>query len=448
MGAEISNKPTNAAHDAQQSGHSSRLARIWGRMPEPAAIITAAVIAGSLAGCASFLLKSGIAQLGHLLTAHLAGDIWLMLLFPLAGMVMSVAYQKLAGEDLSRGTDQLKERIGSNRFSIKRSLMWNPLVACLITVGFGGSAGSEGPSAVSGAAIGSRTAKWFGLSPRAMRILLGCGAGAGIAGIFKSPVGGMLFTIEVLRMELSATAMTALVSSCLAAFSSAYILSGFTWDVGFAGRGTFDPSHIGWMALLGLVCGIYSLYYNKTLTLTAKFLSRISNRWKRAVIAGTALSLMVFLLPPMFGEGYGVVDIIINHLDTPFFGLSPFSHAALNPTVSLTLIAAILLLKGMAVGAVNYGGGVAGQFAPTLFAGCLVGYLFATTANACGVSLPTANFALMGMAAVMAGTIKAPMMAVFIAAEISDSYSFILGFILVSVIAYTITARPLRIIKR
>lgn len=280
-----------------------------------------------------------------------------------------------------------------------------------------------------------------------MRILLGCGAGAGIAGIFKSPVGGMLFTIEVLRMELSATAMTALVSSCLAAFSSAYILSGFTWDVGFAGRGTFDPSHIGWMALLGLVCGIYSLYYNKTLTLTAKFLSRISNRWKRAAIAGTALSLMVFLLPPMFGEGYGVVDIIINHLDTPFFGLSPFSHAALNPTVSLTLIAAILLLKGMAVGAVNYGGGVAGQFAPTLFAGCLVGYLFATTANACGVSLPTANFALMGMAAVMAGTIKAPMMAVFIAAEISDSYSFILGFILVSVIAYIITARPFRLIK-
>ncbi len=447
MGAEISNKPTNAAHDAQQSGHSSRLARICGRMPEPAAIITAAVIAGSLAGCASFLLKSGISRLGHLLTAHLAGDIWLMLLFPLAGMAMSVAYQKLAGEDLSRGTDQLKERIGSGRFSMKRSLMWNPLVACLITVGFGGSAGSEGPCAVSGAAIGSRAAKWFGLSPRAMRILLGCGAGAGIAGIFKSPVGGMLFTIEVLRMELSATAMTALVSSCLAAFSSAYILSGFTWDVGFAGRGTFDPSHIGWMALLGLVCGIYSLYYNKTLTLTAKFLSRISNRWKRAAIAGTALSLMVFLLPPMFGEGYGVVDIIINHLDTPFFGLSPFSHAALNPTVSLTLIAAILLLKGMAVGAVNYGGGVAGQFAPTLFAGCLVGYLFATTANAYGVSLPTANFALMGMAAVMAGTIKAPMMAVFIAAEISDSYSFILGFILVSVIAYIITARPFRLIK-
>ena len=108
MGAEISNKPTNAAHDAQQSGHSSRLARICGRMPEPAAIITAAVIAGSLAGCASFLLKSGISRLGHLLTAHLAGDIWLMLLFPLAGMAMSVAYQKLAGEDLSRGTDQLK----------------------------------------------------------------------------------------------------------------------------------------------------------------------------------------------------------------------------------------------------------------------------------------------------------------------------------------------------
>ena len=397
MGAEISNKPTNAAHDAQQSGHSSGLARICGRMPEPAAIITAAVIAGSLAGCASFLLKSGISRLGHLLTAHLAERHMADAAFPACRNGHVRGLPKLAGEDLSRGTDQLKERIGSGRFSVKRSLMWNPLVACLITVGFGGSAGSEGPCAVSGAAIGSRAAKWFGLSPRAMRILLGCGREPESPEYSSRPSAAYSSPSRYCAWSFPRQPVTALVSSCLAAFSSAYILSGFTWDVGFAGRSTFDPSHRGWMALLGLVCGIYSLYYNKTLTLTAKFLSRISNRWKRAAIAGTALSLMVFLLPPMFGEGYGVVDIIINHLDTPFFGLSPFSHVPpLNPTVSLTLIAAILLFERNGRRSRKLRRRRGRAIRPTLFARMPRGLSVRHNSERIQGFLPTANFALMG----------------------------------------------------
>lgn len=443
---DVPERNTDMSASATPSG--SWIASICRRLPEPAVIISMAICVGLLAGCATTLLKRGIAWIGRFASAgNPAEPGWFLLLLPLAGIMLAVLYQKTVGEDLSHGTDQLNKRIKTGRVSMKRNMIWNPLLACLITVGLGGSAGSEGPSAVSGAAIGSRAAKWAGLSPKAMRILLGCGAGAGIAGIFKSPVGGMLFTIEVLRMELSATAMVALVSSCLASFTSAYVLSGFTWDVGFAGRGTFDPAHIGWIALLGLVCGLYSLYYNKTQAATARGLARIKNPWTKALAAGSALSLMVFLLPPMFGEGYGIISDIINNTGAHLFSFSPLYKETLHPSFMLACVAGVLLLKGIAVGAVNYGGGVAGEFAPTLFAGCLTGYLFATLMRMAGIDLPVDNFALMGMAGVMAGTVKAPMMAVFIAAEISDSYSFILGFILVAVISFVITGRPFRMPK-
>lgn len=402
-------------------------------------IILAATVAGVFAGLGACALKEGTRLVVTLISYGKSTE-WgnsLYLFFPFAGLCLSVLYQTAIGENLSRGTFIIKEQLKRRRVLLPRNMMWTPLVGCMLTIGMGCSAGSEGPAALAGAAIGSRAGRWFRLPHEYDRILLACVAGAGIAGIFKSPVGGMLFSIEVLGVGLSAVAAIALFSSCLAGYCTAYVISGFRWEVAFDHAVPFDPAHLGWIALLGIFCGVYSLYYRYTGEKVAKWFNSIRNRWRKATIAGIGMSLIVFLLPPMYGEGYGVMSDLVNGVDQVLRYYSPFYSTASSENTLMLIVVVMLLLKGMAVAATNYGGGVAGSFAPTLFSGALVGYLFATVLNLVfGVELPIANFALIGLAGVMAGVIKAPLMAIFIAAEISDSYSYILGFILVSAISY------------
>lgn len=410
-------------------------------IPSNARVVAAAVVAGVIAGLATFGLKSCMGWLSAYWMADMSYDTgnFRYLFMPLAGILLAVLYQKLIKEDLAHGTLQIKHRLANGQYDFKRNHMISPLVGCLMTVGFGGSAGAEGPSAFSGAAIGDRISRWFHLSPGATRILFGCGAAAGIAGIFKSPVGGIFFAIEVLRMELSVLGLVAVTCACLSAFSVAYILSGFTWNVTLVTQQQFIPAHIGWIVLLGILCGFYSIYYSYTQKQATLFFSRISNVWAKAIISGTGLGLVIFLLPSMFGEGYDVVAKVVNGIKTPLLEYSAFYSDAWRLPVLLVGIGAVLILKGAAVGATNSGGGVAGEFAPTIFAGCLFGYLFALAANACfDVGLTPENFALIGTAAVMAGTIKAPLMAIFIAAEISDRYNFILAFIAAALFSYLV----------
>ncbi len=415
--------------------------RVCPPLSEQARLVFAATIAGVLAGLSACLLKYGIDEIGVKVTSHLTGNYGnlLLLIFPLIGIMLSVLYQRATKEDLAHGSAIIERRLQNGNLNVKRNMMWTPILGCILTIGFGGSAGAESPAALSGASIGSRAGGWFGLSKESVRILFACGAGAGIAGIFKSPVGGMLFTIEVLQVSLSAVAAISLVCSCMAAYSTAYVMSGFTWDVTFNAAIPFEPSRLGWILLLGLFCGLYSVYYRRSEKWIAGLLKKINNKWKKALIAGTVMSIMVYLLPPMFGEGFGIVSGLVNgdfhvmSFDSPFIS----TRAGLDMLIIATLV--ILLLKGIAVGIVNYGGGVAGEFAPTLFAGALAGFMFALALNHFfGLDLPVANFALIGMGAVMAGVIKAPLMAIFVATEISDSYSYILGFILAAGVSYLV----------
>lgn len=372
---------------------------------------------------------------------------YLFLIFPVAAILLSTLYQYILKENLEHGTEQLKHRLTIRNFQFKRNHTVSPLVGCLLTVGLGASAGAEGPSAFSGAAIGDRTAKWFRLSPYAARILFGCGAAAGIAGIFKSPVGGIMFAIEILRMEFTVLGLMAVTCASLTSFSIGYILSGYTWNVTLLHPQDFVPGHLLWVVLLGIVCGTYSIYYDYTQKLAGKFFKNINNRWIRAIICGTMLAVVIFLLPSMFGEGYDVVAHVVNGDKTPLLIYSPFYDEASKTPFLLLGIAAVLLLKGAAVGATNSGGGVAGEFAPTIFAGCLMGFLFAIIANQfLGAEILPEDFALIGTAAVMAGTLRAPVMSIFIAAEIANRYNFILAFILASAVSFFV-AEGLRRLK-
>ena len=414
--------------------------RIQGLLPEGAVVFAGATIVGMLTGAGTFFLRRGIAWMGDMLSVplHPGGLNWIFIVYAVIAILGAVFYQKAVGENLADGTSQLRSRLADGNFKFRRNHLFSPLMGCLVTIGFGASAGAEGPCAFSGAAIGDRVARLMKFSPSATRILFGCGAAAGIAGIFKSPLGGVFFAIEVLRMEMSVIGMVSLTCASLSAFGVAYVLGGYTWNVRILTDMHFIPDHFGWIALLGIVCGFYSIYYSYTLSLASRFLRMLGNVWLRGALCGLGLGIVIMMFSAMFGEGYDVVSNIVNGVYYRLVEYGPFFRDLPRLPLLLGIITAMLLLKGAVVGAVNSGGGVAGEFVPAIFAGCLLGFMFASVSNIYGIGLPIENFALIGTAAVMAGTIKAPLMAIFIAAEVSDRYGFILGFMLAAGISYGI----------
>lgn len=411
-----------------------------GLIPESVIIIIAAGIVGSLAGLGAFLLHGGMDLLSLWLhkPLNIAGFNFEFLLYVPIGIFGALIYQKAMKENLAGSTNIIKGVLKSGNLTLRNNYCYSPLLGCLVTVGLGASAGAEGPCALSGAAVGEKIGAWFKLSPQARRLIFGCGAAAGIAGIFKSPVGGFFFAVEVLHLEMTVLGMMACISSSMMAFAVAYVLGGFKWNIQILPDLQFIPEHFGWIALLGVVCGFYSIYYSYTQNIAARFFKGLKNRWLSAAISGIGLGVIVFLLPAMFGEGYGLVSDVLNGIDKTLLAYAPYFSDADRLRVMFIVIGVMLLVKGAAVGAVNNGGGIAGEYVPTIFAGCLLGYLFSTSCNIMGVGLPVENFALIATAAAMAGIIKAPLMSTFIAAEVSARYSFLLAFMLASAISFSI----------
>ena len=403
-------------------------------------LLIAVVAIGIVTGLATFLMKEAIKGIGKLVTMGVAasGTHLVLLALPVLGIVLAMVFQRyILKQDLSHGTAMIKRDLQNGQYRLSSDLMYTNIIGCSVTIGLGGSAGAEGPSAYTGAAVASNFARWLHIDPRWMRLLVGIGAGAGIAGIFKSPIGGALFTLEVLGMELSTLPVIALVAACLISSCTALAFGGFSFDLKFVDYISFDPANFLWMTLLGLFCGFYSLYYNASQKMVGTYLDKISNPWVRALIGGCALSIAIFFFPSLYGEGYTIVDKVINCRPAELLGFSPFYTGLSSVGVIMLITACVLLLKGMMVASTINGGGVAGDFAPTLFAGCLAGYLFGLMMNTWfGCSLPVENFSLLGMAGVMTGTIKAPLMAIFITAEMSNSYQFMFGFLIVSAVSY------------
>lgn len=411
-----------------------------GWIPEAAIIVAAAAVAGMLAGLGSFLLHSGLGILSGWLHKPLdiAGFNWEFLLYVPIGLIGAVLFQKSLKENLGGSTGIIKTALKKPVPGLRDNYCYSPLLGCLITVGMGASAGAEGPCALSGAALGDRVGRWFHLTPAARRLVFGCGAAAGIAGIFKSPVGGFFFAVEVLQLEMSVLGMMAAITSTMMAFAVAYVLGGFQWNIEILPDLQFIPKHFGWIALLGVVCGFYSIYYSYTQELAARIFRKIKNRWISALICGAGAGLIVFMLPAMFGEGYGLVSDVLNGIDRTLLEFAPYYNDNNRLWLIFGIIGAMLVLKGAVVGAVNNSGGIAGEYVPTIFAGCLLGFVFATLCNMIGAGLPVENFALIATAATMAGIIKAPLMSTFIAAEVSDRYSFLIAFIFASAISFSI----------
>lgn len=412
-------------------------------------LILLAVLVGLIVGTGSEVLRFFIGTLTS--WAFRMMDIldanWLLLLFPVVGVLLCGIYCRYVVRDnMEFGCQRIRDTLDRHDYRLRGHIVYAPIVSCALTLGFGGSSGAEGPIAYAGAGIGSNVGKFFGLSSGMLRILVGCGAGAGIAGIFKAPVGGALFAIEVIGVQFTTISVLALLACCIASWFTSYMFSGMTLDVPMHVVHQFDGHLIPMVLLLGVFCGLYSVYYTGMMNRSESFIEKVRNPWLQNIVSGLLIGVGLLMFPALYGEGYGVLGGIINGHDGALFSRSLFADVGSEWTVIL-FAGGILLIKSMVCALTNAGGGVGGDFAPTLFAGCMAGLFFAALCNiAAGMTLPVADFAFFGMAGVMAGAIQAPLMAMFLTVEMAGDFGMFLPLMLTALVAYAtvrfLTRRP------
>lgn len=404
-------------------------------------LLILALFVGVCCGFAAQLLKYMIHMIAGLLTAHMNTTTanWLYLVYPVVGiLIVTILLRYVVKENISHGVTKVLYAISRRKSRLKKRNMYASLLASSITIGFGGSVGAEGPIVFTGAAIGSNVGQAFRMSPRILMILVGCGAAAGIAGIFRAPIAGMLFTLEVLMIDLSGMTVMPLLLSSVAGAVVAYVLEGYNAEFFFVQSESFVTNRIPFTILLGVVCGLMSYYFTKVMFMMESMFSKLRHTGLKILVGGVIMAGLIFLFPPLYGEGYEAINNLLlgdvsNIVDGTFFYVDRD-----NVWFLILFIGAIALTKAFATSATNGAGGVGGTFAPSLFVGALTGFLFAYIVNNLdlGFQLSQKNFALMGMAGVMSGVMHAPLMAIFLTAEMTGGYDLFLPLLIVSALAY------------
>ena len=399
---------------------------IWLKhQPEQRVMMILAVVVGLGSGAAAVVLKTLIELIGKLLTGWFdaSWDNFLLLLYPGVGMLLSLLFVRyVVRDDIGHGVTKVLFAISRNNSRIKRHNMWTSLLSSSVTIGFGGSVGAEAPIVYTGAAIGSNVARSLGLSYRNMTILLCCGAAGAVAGIFKAPMAGILFCLEILLFNISMSSILPLLLSSVTATTVSYLFLGR--EVPFTS--TVDPFAMGnlpYYLLLGVFCGLVSLYFLRTTLSLEDRIKKISNPFKRWAFCAGMLGLLIFIFPPLFGEGYSSLGHMLQGNPDTILENSLFSGIFEHKWVIPVYFALVLVFKVFAMSFTNAGGGV--------------GFILARTINLMGFhAVPEANFALVGMAGLMAGVMQAPMTAIFLIAEITGGYALLLPLIIVSAISF------------
>lgn len=407
---------------------------------EKAFVVVLALIVGTLGGFAALLLKWLIYTIAHALTGNLAitGGNWLYIVLPAVGVLITMLLVRYVVRDnISHGVTRVLYAISQNKSRLKRHNMFSSLGASAVTIGFGGSVGAEGPIVMTGASIGSYIGQLFRMSPRVLMILVGCGAAAGIAGIFKAPIAGMLFTLEVLMIDLTTVSVMPLLIASIAGAVVAYTFTGYEAEFYFVQSELFLTGRIPYVVLLGVFCGLVSLYFTRVMNMMENMFGNIKSRWTRYGIGAVIMAGLIFLFPPLYGEGYeSIISLLSGNTEAILDG-SIFYTDRGSVVFICIFLAALTVTKAFATSATNGAGGVGGTFAPSLFVGCMAGFLFAYALNHIfGLDLSVKNFALMGMAGVMAGVMHAPLMGMFLTAELTGGYQLFLPLLIVSALSY------------
>lgn len=395
-------------------------------------------IVGIGAGLAAVLLDAAIQLIGNLLNGGFKGSDynWQYLLFPGVGMLISLFLLKFVIKDnIGHGVTKVLLAVSRNESKIKPHNMWSSVATSALTIGFGGSVGAEAPIVYTGAAIGSNIGKKFNLSYRNITILLGCGAAAAVAASFKAPLAGVLFTIEILLFNVSMSSLLPLLIATISSTVIAYIFMGQTPQFE-CNLTPFSMGNIPFYIIMGIVCGFCSLYFTNTTLWLEDRISRFQNSYVKWAACAVGLGLLIFLFPPLYGHGYDSLQLLLNGDELQLEGRSILSFLVQSPWGVPFFFLLIFLFKVLAMTLTNAGGGVGGTFGPTLFAGAIMGFVVARVLNLSGASVPEQNFVLVGMAALMAGVMQAPMTAIFLIAEISGGYDLFIPLIITATISF------------
>ena len=412
-----------------------------------------ALLIGVLTALAGVLLKWLIGQIEHLLTNQfsITGANWPYLVYPVVGIFITGLFVRyVVRDDIGHGITKILYAIARKKSYIKAHNMWSSVVASGITIGFGGSVGAEAPIVLTGSAIGSNLGQLFHLDSKKMMLLVGCGAAGAVSGIFKAPIAGLVFTLEVLMIDFTLGSLLPLLVSCVTAAAVTFALSGTDNLFEFHLTHAFSISRVPAYLLLGVFCGLLSLYFTRVMNWLEDQFRRIRKPWQRLMIAGPILSILIFLFPSLYGEGYSMIRLLLNGQGQADWNqVLEGSFFYNTPHLLLLYLAGIIVFKVFATTATNSGGGCGGTFAPSLFMGCVSGFLFASLWNMIPATLnsqpstlsflapvPENNFSLLGMAGLMSGVMHAPLTGIFLIAELTGGYGLFLPLMIVAVASY------------
>jgi CIC family chloride channel protein len=417
----------------------SRIKKGFSAIPERTQLVLLSFVVGLGCGFAAVLLKTLIKWIHHGLTFWFTkpSDAYLYLIYPGIGMLLSFLFVRFfVKEDISHGVTKVLLSISHNESRIKPHNTWTSIMASSVTIGFGGSVGAEAPIVYTGAAIGSNVGRSMGMSYKNMTILLGCGAAGAVAGIFKAPLAGVLFTLEILLFNISMTSILPLLISAITATVVSYIFLGDAVAIANTIE-TFSMGNLPYYFILGIFCGIISLYFIRTSLRVEDKMRRVRKPINRWIIGAIAMGVLVFLFPPLYGEGYNSLTLMLNNNPIEMAGGIIGERVLANKWAILLFFTAILLVKVYATAFTNAGGGVGGTFGPTLFTGGIAGFVLGRFINLTGIHvIPEANFVLVGMGGLMAGVMQAPMTAIFLIAEMTGGYDLLIPLILTSAISF------------
>ena len=418
---------------------------IWRRMNfgEQKSILVVSFFVGILTAFAGLFLKWLIHQIQYILTYRFDVTVSnpLYLVYPVIGIFLTGLFVRyVVKDDISHGVTKILFAIARKQSKIKAHNTWSSVIASAITIGFGGSVGAEAPIVLTGSAIGSNLGRLFRMNSKTLMLLVGCGAAGAVAGIFKAPIAGLVFTLEVLMIDLTMGSLLPLLVSCVTAAGVTFAFSGTGTIFEFHLQDAFAVEKIPAYILLGIFCGLVSLYFTRTMNSLEDVFRKYSSPYVKLLIGGATLSILIYLFPSLYGEGYELIELLLNgrgpaDWDTAMDSSLFYGHGNLL----LLYLALVLIFKVFASTATNGGGGCGGIFAPSLFLGCISGFIFARLWNInqfLDIHLPERNFAMIGMAGLMSGVMHAPLTGIFLIAELTGGYQLFMPLMIVSVCAY------------
>ncbi|MBQ4127402.1 MAG: chloride channel protein [Alistipes sp.] len=422
----------------------SRIQQLTNRLSDRQMMALLAIVVGLFAGLGTCFFEMLLHGVRAALVTWFPVDRAqvLFLIYPAIGIILATLFVKyIVKDEISEGVTRVLYAMSRRDSRIARHNCWSSIVGGATTIGFGGSVGPEAPIVLTGAAIGSNVGKLAKLNYKELTLMLCCGAGAAVAAIFKAPITGVVFVLEILMLDITAASVFPLILASVTATTIALVFRGFDpiMAITLSAEDVFLIKQIPLYILLGVCCGLMSYYFTSINSIVGTYVKSISSQYKRWAFAGVVLGLLIFIFPPLYGEGYEGMTALMHGQVADLFDNSLFFKFSGIEWVAIVYVTAIMFFKVIAMATTNASGGVGGTFAPSLFVGAFMGAIVALICNACfDWSVSVVSFSLVGMAGVMSGVMKAPLTSIFLIAELSNGYGLFIPLMIVAAISFAV----------